>query len=912
VDSFFQNLVFAALLFVFSREVVAQRSSLPPVPEFPSYPAPVIRLEEEKQESIYFSSDSPVDFRAIFDSKSVTPTTVEGFLKLPEGASSEAKVPVMVILHGSRGITKEREWRYSEFLAENGIASFLIDSYAARGVTRKTPYQLRIVAVTEADLVTDAYAALRVLQTHPALDSSRIGLMGFSYGGIATRFALDRRFYDALGKELNPFSLHVDFYGPCFMDIQTTETTGAPFLSLRGGLDESNDLVAAAKIEHQLRRAGSYVSSRIYGTAAHGWEFSTPQTFVKTLNPAPCSIVVNKEGDFSLNSVLYSSEKKSMRLQKIAIRAQILNQIRDTCIAEGYTIGRNERSDRLAEAALLEAISSEFSKGKAKKNVKISSGTRGMIACPEPLAAQAGLEILKNGGNAVDAAVAVGFALAVTYPNAGNIGGGGFMIIHDAESENSVAIDYREKAPKAASRDMFLNDAGGVDIKKSRFSHLSAGVPGTVSGLALALEKYGTISLADALAPAIRMAADGTPMSQSLYRTLNSKKLKDRLLKSPAASAVFYGEDGESPLVGELLVQADLAWSLREIALEGVSAFYEGEIARLLVEDMQQNGGLITADDLSGYNAVLREPVRGVYRGVEVLSMPPPSSGGVHLVQMLNMLERFDLAAMEHNTPEYIHLLAEVMKRAYADRSKYLGDSDFFPVPVTELLSQDYAERRISDYDPGRATPSGQLGPGEIEVSYESHETTHFSIVDRWGNAVSNTYTLNFNFGSGQMAPGTGILLNNEMDDFSSKPGVPNGYGLVGGDANAIEPEKRMLSSMTPIILKKDGELLLVTGSPGGSTIITTVLQMVLNVVDHGMDLRNASLASRIHHQWLPDRIRVEEGSLLDVQRGTLHYLGHSLEAVQRLGKTNSIMVEDGILFGVADPRYESGVALGF
>ncbi|HEY9706781.1 MAG TPA: gamma-glutamyltransferase, partial [Oculatellaceae cyanobacterium] len=475
----------------------------------------------------------------------------------------------------------------------------------------------------------------------------------------------------------------------------------------------------------------------------------------------------------------------------------------------------------------------------------------GMVASQERYATKAGLDVLKEGGNAVDAAVTVGFTLAVTLPEAGNLGGGGFMLMHLAKNHQTLAIDYREKAPKAATRDMFLNANGEADPNKSRYSYLAVGVPGTVAGLTMALEKYGTISLQRALKPAIELAEKGFPVDEDLHTSLIA--VQQRMQASPASMAIFYKPGGVPYEVGDILVQKDLAKSLRLIAKEGIKAFYQGAIAQAIVADMQANGGLITKEDLAAYQPVTRKPIRGTYRGYELYSMPPPSSGGVHLVQMLNLLEGFPIRELGHNTAQTIHLMVESMKLAYADRSMFLGDPDFVTVPVAGLTSKNYANELRRKINVNQATPSQKIAPGNPNQFSESNDTTHYSVMDKYGNIVSNTYTLNFPYGTSLTAAGTGILLNNEMDDFSAKPGVPNAFGLVGGESNAIEPEKRMLSSMTPTIVMKDGKPYLVTGSPGGSRIITTVLQVVLNVIDHKMNIAAATNAIRVHHQWLPD-----------------------------------------------------------
>lgn len=533
----------------------------------------------------------------------------------------------------------------------------------------------------------------------------------------------------------------------------------------------------------------------------------------------------------------------------------------------------------------------------------------GMVSSQEHYATEAGLAVLKEGGNAVDAAVTIGFTLAVTLPEAGNIGGGGFMLVHLAKDNQTVAIDYREKAPLAATRDMFLNAQGEVDPEKSRYSYLAVGVPGTVAGLTMALEKYGTISLERALKPAIELAEKGFPVYEDLQKSLIA--IKERMQASPASMAIFYKPGGVPYELGEILVQKDLARSLRLIAQEGSKAFYKGAIASAIVADMEANGGLITKEDLAAYKPVMREPIRGTYRGYEIYSMPLPSSGGVHLVQMLNLLEGFSIGELGHNTAQTIHLMAESMKLAYADRSKFLGDSDFVPVPVAGLISKSYANELRRKININRATPSQEIAPGNPKHFAESNDTTHYSVMDKYGNVVANTYTLNFSFGTQLTAAGTGILLNNEMDDFSAKPGVPNAFGLIGGEFNAIEPEKRMLSSMTPTIVMKDDKPYLVTGSPGGSRIITTVLQVIMNVIDHKMNIAAATNAIRVHHQWLPDTLDIEQGLNGDTIR-LLTEKGHKISVQNAMGSTQSIMGVGESFQGASDPRRPGALTLGY
>ncbi|MEE8144235.1 MAG: gamma-glutamyltransferase [Kiloniellales bacterium] len=532
----------------------------------------------------------------------------------------------------------------------------------------------------------------------------------------------------------------------------------------------------------------------------------------------------------------------------------------------------------------------------------------GMVASQEATATRIGVDILKRGGNAIDAGVAVGFALAVTLPRAGALGGGGFMMVHHAETGETVAIDYREMAPAAAHRDMYLDAAGEVDTQLARYTHHAAGVPGAVAGLVHVLDRYGTLPLAEVLAPAIRLAERGILVTQDLSGSLESRR--ERLQRWPATAAIFYHEDGRPYRPGERLIQVDLAWSLRQIAAHGADAFYKGAIAERIAADMAAHGGPMTLEDLAAYRVAVRAPVRGTYRGYEIASMPPPSSGGVHLVQILNLLEDYPLASLGHNGAEALHLMAESMKLAYADRSQHLGDPDFWPVPVAGLISKAYAESLRATIDPARARPAAEIAAGD-PMPYESPETTHYSVMDRWGNVVSNTYTINFGYGSGIVAAGTGILLNNEMDDFSAKPGVPNAYGLLGGDANSVAPAKRPLSSMTPTILFKDGKPLLATGSPGGSRIITTTLQIILNVVDHGMNIAAATAAPRVHHQWLPDELRVEAGLSPDTI-ALLESKGHKVVVKNVMGSTQSILRADEGFYGASDPRRQGALTLGF
>ena len=533
---------------------------------------------------------------------------------------------------------------------------------------------------------------------------------------------------------------------------------------------------------------------------------------------------------------------------------------------------------------------------------------QGMVVSQRKIASEVGAQILKEGGNAVDAAVATGLALAVVLPRAGNLGGCGFMIIHLKEEDRNIAIDYREKAPSGAFRDLFLDENGNYDKKKAQFSLLSAGVPGSVAGFHHALMNYGTLSWEEVLKPAIRLAEEGFEIPHDLANTLASKRYRARLSSNEAAAKVFYKEDKSLYKAGEILVQNDLANTLRQLSEFGPDAFYKGEIAKLIVKEIERNGGLITLEDLSNYQIAERKPLNGQYKDYKIVSMPPSSSGGTHLIQMLNMLEEFPIKEMGFGSAESIHILAEVMKRAYADRSKYLGDTDFYKVP-SSLTSKDYAKSLNAFISKDKITPSDEISAGN-PFPYESPDTTHFSVMDSFGNAVSNTYTLNFSYGSGMMIPGTGMLINNEIDDFSSKPGTPNGYGLLGSEANAIEGNKRPLSSMTPTIIFKNDEPYMVFGSPGGSRIITTVLQVALNVMDHDMNIAQAVHSPRIHHQWLPEILMIESGFGPDTER-LLTEKGYKLYPSSTMGSVQAIMKDGDYFYGSADPRRPSaGVAI--
>jgi len=531
----------------------------------------------------------------------------------------------------------------------------------------------------------------------------------------------------------------------------------------------------------------------------------------------------------------------------------------------------------------------------------------GMVVSAEAQATRIGVEILQAGGNAVDAAVAMGFALAVTYPRAGNLGGGGFMLVYLAEENRTVAIDYRERAPMAASRDMFLDREGKVDRERSRFSRQAAGVPGTVAGLLHALEKYGTLPRRKVMAPAIRLARKGFPVSPGMASAL--ARWSERLARDPGARALLFNKDGSTLRAGQRLRQPTLARTLKAVSRHGKDGFYQGPVAKALEADMRAGGGLLTAADLARYRVTERKPIAGNYRGYRVVSMPPPSSGGVHLLQMLNILEGYPIAEYGAGSARTLHLAAEAMRRAYADRSRYLGDTDFTPVPLPQLTAKDYAARLRKSINEKQATPSDQVAPGAV-LPEESRDTTHYSIVDAKGNAVANTYTLNYSYGSGILVPALGFFLNNEMNDFATRPGEPDGFGLVSGEANAIQPDKRPLSSMTPTLLFKDGKLVLVTGSPGGSTIINTVLQIIMNFVDHGMNPAEAVAAPRVHHQWMPDILLAERGISPDTL-GLLREAGHKLVQGRAIGNAGTISIGNGWLYGAADARRSGGLALG-
>lgn len=529
-----------------------------------------------------------------------------------------------------------------------------------------------------------------------------------------------------------------------------------------------------------------------------------------------------------------------------------------------------------------------------------------MVVSQDQIASQVGAEILAGGGNAIDAAVATGFALAVTFPQAGNLGGGGFMMVRLAEGDH-YALDYREQAPGSATPDMYLKPNGSVDTEKKRFGVQSAAVPGTVAGLLMAQEQWGRLSRQQVLKPAIELARNGFVVSDALSYSLQRAVSR---FQTKATKAYFLVDEDRGYQPGETLVQADLATTLERISAEGTEGFYRGETANLLVAQIASLGGDMSLDDLTNYRPILRESVVGDYRGYTILSMPPPSSGGVHLIQMLNILEHADFSAIEHNSAQYIHLLSEAMKPAYADRSVHLGDPDFVPVPVEQLSSKTYAAQLWKAISKDQARPSDDILPIQFH-SNESSDTTHYSVWDAQGNMVSNTYTLNFSYGNGIAVEGAGFLLNNEMDDFSAKPGASNAYGLIGSLANAIEPGKRPLSSMTPTIVLKDGEPFMITGSPGGSRIITTVLQSILDVIEFDMNAAETVSAPRIHHQWQPDQIFWEQGISVDT-RAVLAQKGHNFaDKPRNFGKLEVILKTENGLQAASDPRWSgTGVAV--
>ncbi|HDZ5018207.1 TPA: gamma-glutamyltransferase [Campylobacter jejuni] len=548
------------------------------------------------------------------------------------------------------------------------------------------------------------------------------------------------------------------------------------------------------------------------------------------------------------------------------------------------------------------AISITLSFGAANPPIQDRTGT-GLVLSTYELANKIGKEVLDKGGNAIDAAVAVGYALAVVHPAAGNIGGGGFAVIHLANGENTT-LDFREMAPLKASRDMYLDSKGEVIKDASTIGYLAAGVPGTVKGMSAMLDRYGTMKLKDLIAPAIKLAEKGFLISDRKEQTM--LEAKDMFKKFPSSSKYFLKEDGSTYKSGDLFIQKDLAKTLKLIAKEGPDAFYKGKIADLIASDMVKNKGIITKEDLAQYQVIWRKPVEGTYRNYDIISMAPPSSGGAIIIQILNIMENANIENLGFASSKTLHIMAEAMRQAYADRSEYMGDPDFVKIPLDKLTSKEYAKEIYAKIPKDKALPSSKVKPGLGQI-HEGHNTTHYSVLDGKGNAVSITYTINASYGSGAAVEGAGFLLNDEMDDFSIKPGVPNLYGVVGGDANAIEPKKRPLSSMSPTIILKDGKVFMVVGSPGGSRIITTVLQVISNVIDHKMDISTAVEAPRFHMQWLPDEIRIEPFGIIKDVQNNLEKMGYKITEKPYMGDVNAIMIDPktGKIVGSMDTREE-------
>jgi len=550
-------------------------------------------------------------------------------------------------------------------------------------------------------------------------------------------------------------------------------------------------------------------------------------------------------------------------------------------------------------AILVIASTSSFAAGR-----NAVRGKNGIVASSSAIASEVGVQVMKDGGNVVDAAIATAFAMAVTWPSAGNIGGGGFMIYHGADGE-TAAFDFREKAPLAATADMYLDEEGNIRDNSNHDGMLAVGVPGTVAGLALAHRRYGSKPWKDLVAPAVRLARDGIPISWALYDDFN--QLMPQFEKYPSSKKAFSRPDGTPYEPGDLWVQRDLADTLRRIQKDGHDGFYKGKTAQLIAEFMAANGGIITLEDLAAYQAVERVPIRGNYRGYEIVSMPPPSSGGVVLVEMLNILEGYDLKTIGHNSALYLHLLTESMRRAYADRANYLGDPDFNEnMPIDRLTSKEHAASLRGSIS---LTEKSVSDPALFADAYESEETTHFSVADGAGNMVSLTYTLEYSYGSRIVVEGAGFLLNNEMGDFNAQPGVTDERGRIGTEANIVRPQQRMLSSMTPTVVARDGVPLFATGTPGGKTIINTTMQTILNVVDHGMTIAESVEAPRIHHQWLPDRTFVERNGISPDTRSLYEAYGHEIREVGAIGSAMGVYrdPETGVLYGASDTRAEDG-----
>ena len=587
---------------------------------------------------------------------------------------------------------------------------------------------------------------------------------------------------------------------------------------------------------------------------------------------------------------------------------------------------RNKTSQTLLRLLLVTCLTtglfafpdSRLSPGVAPDAVRAASrepvrAQHGIVASTNEVASRVGVDILKRGGNAIDAAIAVAFALAVTHPAAGNLGGGGFMMIR-LKNGKATAIDYREMAPAAATHDVYLDKDGKLIQGEggSLVGYRAAGVPGTVRGMELALKKYGSgkLSWAQLVEPARRLA-NGFPVTNVLARSLRGNN--DYLSQYPETKRIYLN-GGKFYNEGDLFRQPDLAATFARLQSAGPNEFYEGQTAKMIVDDVKRHNGLITLADMRGYVAKERQPVRGNYRGHEVISMPPPSSGGAVLIEMLNILEGYDLSKFDAASSERYHLMTEAMRRAFADRAEFMGDSDFVKVPVAGLIEKSYAAKLRAGINTERASTSVEISAGQ-PVGHESEETTHFTVVDAEGNAVANTYTLNNSYGSAAVAKGTGIILNDEMDDFAAKPGTPNMYGLIQGERNAVAPHKRPLSAMTPtFVLRKDGSLWFTIGSPGGPTIINTALCVIINVVDYGMDIQQALDFPRIHHQWLPDELIFEPYGLSGDTQKALTALGHKLARPRYLGDAEGIMIEEktGMRLGATDPRRSDGLAVGY
>jgi gamma-glutamyltranspeptidase/glutathione hydrolase len=547
------------------------------------------------------------------------------------------------------------------------------------------------------------------------------------------------------------------------------------------------------------------------------------------------------------------------------------------------------------------------SRATSRIEARDARAAKGMVVSANERASRIGMEVLQSGGNAIDAAVATGFALAVVHPTAGNIGGGGFMVIRWPDGR-TTALDFREKAPLASHPKMWLDANGEYSSGMHHNSHLAVGVPGTVAGFAFAHEKYGSGEWARLVQPAVTLAEGGFQVSDNLARSLGGVL---RSMERYPASIATFSKDGTPYEAGETLRQPDLGTTLGRIMREGRDGFYKGETARLVAAEMRRGGGIITEEDLAKYEAKERTPIKGTYRGYDIISMAPPSSGGIAMVEMMNILEGYDLRAMGHNSTQYIHHLAEAMRRAYLDRARYVADTDYADVPIEKLTSKEYAATLRATIDETKATPSAR---SDIEIASESPETTHYSVVDANGIAVSVTYTLEAGYGSKIVVPGAGFLLNNEMGDFNAGPGLTNATGLIGTEPNLTRPEQRMLSSMTPSIVAKDGQLVAIVGSPGGRTIINTVMQVILNVIDHGMSIQDAVNAPRIHHQWLPDRVNIEENGALPETVQALEAMGHSIRMGGRQGSAHSIMIDPrtGDRIGAPDPRDSDAGAVGY